>query len=80
MLEKKGNISVAALEQDIFVGSRQLHLQEKNFNMVEAAYRYGYSDQSHLCHDFKISFNEYGGRKALCSTECCLDSTVKFGA
>ncbi len=33
MLEKKGNISVAALEQDIFVGSRQLHLQEKNFNI-----------------------------------------------
>lgn len=80
MLEKKGNISVAALEQDVFVGSRQLQrlfmeyvgaspkslaamvryqyiwnelLLEKNFNIADAAYRYGYSDQSHLCHDFK---------------------------
>lgn len=80
MLEKKGNISVAALEQDIFVGSRQLHLQEKNFNMVEAAYRYGYSDQSHLCHDFKKyhSMNMADARRYAAQNAVWTD--VKFGA
>ncbi len=28
-------------------------LCQKNFNMMDAVYRYGYSDQAHLCHDFK---------------------------
>ncbi len=80
MLEKKGNISVAALEQDIFVGSRQLHLREKNFNMVEAAYRYEYSDQSHLCHDFKKyhSMNMADARRYAAQNAVWTD--VKFGA
>ncbi len=80
ILEKKGNILVTALEQDVFVCSRQLQrlfleyvgvspkslaamvryqyiwnelLRDKNFNIADAACRYGYSDQAHLCHDFK---------------------------
>lgn len=28
-------------------------IYRKNFNMLDAVYRYGYSDQAHLCHDFK---------------------------
>lgn len=28
-------------------------LYNKSFDMMDAVYRYGYSDQSHLCHDFK---------------------------
>ena len=28
-------------------------LYNKTFNMGDAVYRYGYSDQAHLCHDFK---------------------------
>lgn len=28
-------------------------IYHKNFNMADAAYRYGYSDQAHLCRDFK---------------------------
>lgn len=28
-------------------------LYNKNFNIADAVYRYGYSDQAHLCHDFK---------------------------
>ena len=28
-------------------------LQDKNFNKADAALRYGYTDQAHLCHDFK---------------------------
>ena len=80
ILEKRGNLSAAALGQEIFVSSRQLQrlfleyigvapkslasmvryqyiwnelLQDKNFNKADAALRYGYTDQSHLCHDFK---------------------------
>jgi AraC-like DNA-binding protein len=80
ILEKRGNLSAAALGQEIFVSSRQLQrlfleyigvapkslasmvryqyiwnelLQDKNFNKADAALRYGYTDQAHLCHDFK---------------------------
>lgn len=28
-------------------------LYENNFNIADAVYKYGYSDQAHLCHDFK---------------------------
>ena len=28
-------------------------IYNKNFNFLDAVYRYGYSDQTHLCHDFK---------------------------
>lgn len=28
-------------------------LYNKDFNIADAVYRYGYSDQAHLCHDFK---------------------------
>ena len=28
-------------------------LQDKNFNKADAAFRYGYADQAHLCHDFR---------------------------
>ncbi len=80
ILEKRGNLSAAALGQEIFVSSRQLQrlfleyigvapkslasmvryqyiwnelLQDKNFNKADAALRYGYTDQAHLCHDFR---------------------------
>jgi len=80
ILERRGNLSAAALGQEIFVSSRQLQrlfleyigvapkslasmvryqyiwnelLQDKNFNKADAALRYGYTDQAHLCHDFK---------------------------
>ncbi len=80
ILEKRGNLSAAALGQEIFVSSRQLQrlfleyigvapkslasmvrsqyiwnelLHDKNFNKADAAFRYGYADQAHLCHDFK---------------------------
>lgn len=28
-------------------------LYHKDFNIADAVYQYGYSDQAHLCHDFK---------------------------
>ena len=28
-------------------------INNKNFHMADAVYKYGYSDQAHLCHDFK---------------------------
>lgn len=28
-------------------------IYNKNFHMADAVYKYGYSDQAHLCHDFK---------------------------
>ena len=28
-------------------------LYNKNFNIADAVYKYGYSDQAHLCRDFK---------------------------
>ncbi len=28
-------------------------LYNKDFNIMDAVYKYGYSDQAHLCHDFK---------------------------
>lgn len=28
-------------------------LYQRNFDIMDAVYRYGYSDQAHLCHDFK---------------------------
>lgn len=80
ILQCKGNIRMADLEQEVLVGGRQLErlfleyvgvspkslasmvryqylwsefLSKKNFDMMDAVYRYGYSDQAHLCHDFK---------------------------
>lgn len=80
ILEKKGNLLMANLKQEVFIGIRQLErlfleyvgvspknfasmvryqyvwndfLYNKNFNIADAVYKYGYSDQAHLCRDFK---------------------------
>ncbi|MCM1155387.1 MAG: helix-turn-helix domain-containing protein [Roseburia sp.] len=80
IVEKKGNLSVSDLEQELLTGSRQLQrlfgeyvgvspkslasmvryqclwsdiIYHKNFDILDAVYKYGYSDQAHLCHDFK---------------------------
>lgn len=80
ILENKGNLLMANLKQEVFIGIRQLErlfleyvgvspknfasmvryqyvwndfLYNKNFNIADAVYKYGYSDQAHLCRDFK---------------------------
>jgi len=56
-------------------------LYDKNFNVSDAVYKYGYSDQAHLCHDFKKyhSMNLSEARKyALQNTAVMQDSFYGF--
>lgn len=80
IIERKGNLSMADLKQEVLIGDRQLErlfgeyigispkrlasmiryqylwsdiIYRKNFSIQDAVYKYGYSDQAHLCHDFK---------------------------
>lgn len=80
IVQRKGNIRMTDIEQEVLVGGRQLErlfleyvgvspkslasmvryqclwrefLCQNDFDMMDAVYRYGYSDQAHLCHDFK---------------------------